>query len=617
MRHEHPSRSFLSVILASQMAIAGPAGAAPSPSGFKPANDEATIVHVLNRMTFGARSSDITRVKELGLLPWIDSQLKPAASEDHALAERLKSIETLSMSTAELREKYEIPPNVRQQVQKARAERDAEREKKGEAAAEPADMDLAARRAERQELMKQFPQLADKGNPQQVVTDLQAAKVLRAAYSERQLDEVMADFWFNHFNVFARKGPIEFMVGEYENTLRKNSMGRFEDLLVATAKSPAMLFYLDNWQSTDPAFDPRAEMLKRRAEQQQRGGRGGTGMGGQGGRRQPGQGLGAGNGGRRRPGDITDDNAMGGANSGQNNRPQLQRRSFGINENYARELMELHTLGVDGGYTQADVVEVAKAFTGWTIAGEGPRSGPRNDPNAGYSFEESRHVKGDKKVLGQTIKDGGEKEGLEILHRLATHPSTAKFISTKLVRRFVSDNPPPALVARAAATFEKTKGDIREVMRTIVTSEEFLGTQYRSAKIKTPFEFVVSSVRAAGADIRNARDLTRHIADMGMPLYLQQPPTGYKDTAEEWISTAALLERMNFALDLSAGRIRGVRVDKNAMAGGSLDAVAARFLPGGLSENSKKTLEAEAKKEGGEPSRLVGLVLGSPEFQRR
>jgi len=226
-------------------------------------------------------------------------------------------------------------------------------------------------------------------------------------------------------------------------------------------------------------------------------------------------------------------------------------------------------------------------------------------------------VKGDKKILGQTVKDGGEKEGLEILHRLATHPSTAKFISTKLVRRFVSDSPPQALVARAAATFEKTKGDIREVVRTIVTSEEFLGTQYRSAKVKTPFEFVVSSVRAAGADVRNARDLTRHIADMGMPLYLQQPPTGYKDTAEEWIATAALLERMNFALDLSAGRIRGVRVDTAAMAGGSLDTVAARFLPGGLSETSKKTLQAEAKKEGGEPSRLVGLVLGSPEFQRR
>jgi uncharacterized protein (DUF1800 family) len=300
------------------------------------------------------------------------------------------------------------------------------------------------------------------------------------------------------------------------------------------------------------------------------------------------------------------------------NAPAPPRRTFGINENYARELMELHTLGVDGGYTQADVVEVAKAFTGWTIEGEGP-GGPRRNKDSHFAFEEARHVKGDKRVLGETVRNGGEKEGLAILHRLATHPATAKFVSTKLVRRLVSDDPPKALVLRAAATFEKTGGDMREVVRTIVTSDEFLGTTYRAAKVKTPLEFVVSSVRASGADVKNARDLAQRISAMGMPLYLQQPPTGYKDTAEEWISTSALLERMNFALDLSAGRVRGVRLEAKTEGDkpATLDSVAAQILPTGLSENSKKTLEAEAGKDGGNPTRLVGLVLGSPEFQKR
>jgi uncharacterized protein (DUF1800 family) len=295
---------------------------------------------------------------------------------------------------------------------------------------------------------------------------------------------------------------------------------------------------------------------------------------------------------------------------------QPPRRTYGINENYARELMELHTLGVDGGYTQADVVEVAKAFTGWTILGEGP-GGPRRNRDSRFGFAEPAHVKGDKKVLGVTIRNGGEREGLEVLHLLATHPSTARFISSKLVRRFVADIPPRELVDRAAATFSKTGGDIREVLRTILTSDEFLGATHRTAKVKTPFEFVVSAVRASGAEVANPRVLSQKISAMGMPLYLQQPPTGYKDTAEEWISTTSLLERMNFALDLSAGRIRGVRLGRPTEAEATLDSVAAQILPGGLSARSRETLESEAKKDADEPSKLVGLVLGSPEFQRK
>ncbi len=596
------SRMTLHLLLASQMVFFGPLTAARAAAGAPRAQrDDATLTHVLNRLTFGARPSDIDRVRQMGLDAWIDSQLRPSASEDQALSARLASIETLKMSTPELRTKYEIPPQVRQKIQRARAERDEAAEKAkgsgtspGSAPNENADSPMV-RQAEREEMIKRFPELARlQGRPQQVILDLQAGKVLRAAFAERQLEEVMVDFWFNHFNVFARKGPIEFMVGEYERTIRRNALGKFEDLLVATARSPAMLFYLDNWQSTDPNFSPRALAAQQRGRN-----------------RRPGGGLGP----RRpgRPGEGVE--GMDGQPTMTN--PQPPRRTFGINENYARELMELHTLGVDGGYTQGDVVEVAKAFTGWTILGEGP-GGPRQNKESRFSFEEVRHVKGDKHILGVNIKNGGEKEGLEILHKLATHPSTARFIATKLVRRFVADNPPQALVARAAATFERTGGDIREVVRTIVTSEELLGPSFRAAKVKTPLEFVVSAVRASGAEVLNARDLAQRISAMGMPLYLQQPPTGYKDTAEEWISTSALLERMNFALDLSAGRVRGVRLDlKDLGLGATLDSVAARFLPGGLGENSRKTLESEARAEGREPTRLVGLVLGSPEFQRK
>ncbi len=586
----------LSIAMALQLALSGTgASVSAASSTLAPTalpKDDATLIHVLNRLTFGVSLRDIERVRQIGLGAWIDAQLAPVVTEDKALAERLALIETLSMSTSELREKYEVPPRIRQQIQKARAEREEAAEKGKKAGGEGAqaqDMDSPmALRAERAEMAKKFPELARlQGRPQQVVSDLQAAKILRAAYAERQLEEVMVDFWFNHFNVFARKGPIEYMVGEHERTIRKNALGKFEDLLVSTAKSPAMLFYLDNWQSTDPAFDPRARFNQRR---------GGIGN------RRPGQG------GTGRP--LPDGETM--------TQAPPQRRTFGINENYARELMELHTLGVDGGYTQADVVEVAKAFTGWTILGEGP-GGPRRNQETRFGFEEARHVRGDKKVLGVTIKESGEKEGLEILHRLATHPKTANFIALKLARRFVADVPPKALVQRAAATFEKTGGDIREVVRAIVTSEEFLGPAFRKAKVKTPLEFVVSTIRATGAEVRNARDLTQRIADMGMPLYLQQPPTGYKDTADEWISTSSLLGRMNFALDLSAGRLRGVRFEpsKVGSTSPSLELVAAQLLPGGLSENSRKALESEAKKEGGEPYRVVGLVLGSPEFQRR
>lgn len=574
------SRSVLSIAIALQLGLGAPTSAAlaaPGGPAGEVAENEAAAIHVLNRMTFGPTRADLEQIRRLGTRAWIEAQLRPSAATDATLAGRLAPLTTLSMSSAELREKYEIPPNIRQKVQKARADRDAAMGNKS--AAEPGErfeqMDARGRREEREAMMKQFPELAKlEGTPQKVIAELQAGKVLRAVFAQRQLDEVMADFWFNHFNVYARKGPVEFMIGDYERAIRERAYGKFEDLLVAVARSPAMLFYLDNWQSTDPDFSPRDLYRPRVAN-----------------RRVPG----------RRP-----------------NPPQTRAR--GINENYARELMELHTLGVDGGYSQEDVVDVAKALTGWTILGEGP-GGPRRNKESRFAFAEPAHVKGDKKVLGVKIRNGGEKEGLAILHLLATHPSTARFISRKLVRRFVADQPVEALVDRAAAEFRRTDGDVREVLRTILLSNEFLGNTYRAAKVKTPFEFVVSAIRASGAEVRNPQPLSAKISAMGMPLYLQQAPTGYKDTADEWISTTSLLERMNFALDLAGGRLRGVSLPAPESTGNgtvaTLDSIAARILPGGLTARSRETLEVEARRDGDDPARLVGLVLGSPEFQRK
>jgi uncharacterized protein (DUF1800 family) len=268
----------------------------------------------------------------------------------------------------------------------------------------------------------------------------------------------------------------------------------------------------------------------------------------------------------------------------------------GLNENYGRELMELHTLGVDGGYTQADVVNVARAFTGWTI--EQPRQG------GGFRFEARFHDEGEKIVLGHRIKaGGGQSDGEQVLDILATHPSTARFVATKLARRFVSDTPPPALVDRAAARFRETDGDIREVVRTIITSPEFFAANAYRAKVKSPFEFVVSSVRATGTEIVDALPLVQAVRQLGMPLYMCQPPTGYADRADAWVNTGALLNRMNFALQLVSGRMRAVQPGT-----GTVSAA----LGGDVSEATAATI-AQAS----DPKQVAALTLGSPEFQRR
>jgi uncharacterized protein (DUF1800 family) len=511
-------------------AVSGISGRADTGSDAVPGHpDDRTIVHVLNRIGFGPRSGDIERVRAAGLATFIDRQLHPEQLGDPGLQSRLAGFDTLGKTSRELAQQYFIPAEAARRQQQTR-------NAGGEPDTTPTEA-MTALRGERR-----------------VLLELAEQKILRAAYSERQLEEVLVDFWFNHFNVFAGKGPVRVYLTEYErDTIRPHVLGKFRDLLGATAHSPAMLFYLDNWQSAGAS-----ERVMRRPE-------------------------------RGRPFIRS-----------------AQRRSRGINENYAREVMELHTLGADGGYTQHDVQEVARAFTGWTIAA--PRQG------GGFRFDPAMHDAGDKTVLGRRIKaGGGEHDGEEVLDILASHPSTARFIATKLARRFISDDPPQQVVDRAAATFRRTGGDIREVVRTIVTSPEFFAA--RRTKVKSPFEFVISAVRASGVDVTDALPLVQALRDLGTPLYGCQPPTGYADRASAWVNTGALLGRMNFAVLLTGGRPRAF-VATAATHADDLQAARSSLIrevfAGDLSDATARTIDnAETAPQ------ALALLLGSPEFQKR
>jgi uncharacterized protein (DUF1800 family) len=403
--------------------------------------------------------------------------------------------------------------------------------------------------------------------PQNVVaSDLAEGKLLRAVYSTHQLQELLVDFWYNHFNVFLNKGGDRYMVPAYEReAIRPYAFGKFYDLLLATAKSPAMLFYLDNWQSVSPAAAERQAQLH----------------------------------------------------------PKAAKR--GLNENYGRELLELHTLGVDGGYTQRDVIEVARCFTGWTIAG--PRQG------GGFEYNDKVHDKGQKVVLGHVIPaGGGMNDGLKVLDILAHHPSTAHFISLKLARRFVADDPPPSLVARMAEAFKKSDGDLRQVVHVMITSPEFWSQGAYNAKIKTPFEMVVSALRATNADVSSAFVLSNELQKLGEPLYRKIEPTGYSSANAEWVNSAGLLERMNFALTLVHDRVPGVKVKLPEWQTPDGPATLARLL---LSQDPSEQTRAAIQKmldnpalqkqlasnaKAGPPqipSLIAGLTLGSPEFQHR
>ncbi len=596
--------------------------------------DEA-ILHALNRLAYGPRPGDIERVRQMGLAKWIDTQLNPKALDDSAMEARLRTYPTLQMSSAELIAEY---PNAKQAANQAAKQANISKEDatqqslqkdadagvsamvqdmqgngstaKGEATAggtmdmpsadtpSPMKLNPATPGAGRRDSLGMDPNAVpramadDSKRPARVVEELAMAKVTRAIYSERQLQQVMDDFWFNHFNVYAGKGEDKWYLTSYErDVIQPHALGKFKDLLMETAKSPAMLFYLDNFLSADPRAAERQAALRAMRQQMRRGPYAGWPP--------PGQAA---------------------------NKKKQER---GLNENYGRELMELHTLGVDGGYTQQDVTEVARCFTGWTI--EKPRENPR------FKFDERVHDPDAKHVLGKKIHAGGMKDGEQVIDLLVKNPNTAKFISTKLARRFVSDAPPPALVERMAKTFQKSNGDIREVVRTMIYSPEFWSREAYRAKVKTPFELVVSSVRALGTDVDTPLPLVRWVGRIGEPLYQCQPPTGYSDKAETWVNTGALLNRLNFSLALAGNKVRGSRSDVTALLGSdssgdakaALDRAVAVFLGGQVAAGTVETLQkqldspqiVQAKLD--DPVKQVdlgvvtGLVLGAPEFQRR
>ena len=487
------------------------------------------VEQALNRLTFGPRPGDIEAVQKRGLKKWIEAQLNPASvPENPQLLAKLDHLASLKMSTTELVQHYPTPqvltaialgrqkmpedpelrPVYERMLERYKVRIDAKKNKKGNENEEE-EVQAAAKQVE-DRMLRRVGQLSTEERSellrnyaprQAIVNDLTEAKVLRAVMSEHQLEEVLVDFWFNHFNIYLDKGADRVLTTAYErDAIRPYVFGNFKDMLKATAQHPAMLFYLDNWQSVG---EEAGEKLRRAQK--------------------------------------------------------AKGRTRGLNENYGREILELHTLGVDGGYTQKDVTEVARCFTGWTI----------DDPNRGgkFRFNERAHDRGEKIVLGQTIPAGGGiEDGYKVIDILVAHPSTARFLSRKLAQRFVADNPPPALIDRMAATFQKSHGDLKAVLRTMLQSPEFFSAGAYKAKIKSPLEMVAGAIRATGAEVTSALQLTQAIANMGQPLYRKVEPTGYSNNGEDWLNSAGLLARINFALALSDNKILGVKLDRDKYA---------------------------------------------------
>jgi uncharacterized protein (DUF1800 family) len=566
--------------------------------------DEA-IMHAMNRLAYGPRPGDVEYVRKLGLEKWIDQQLQPNSLDDSALDTRLQRYPTIRMSSKELLETF---PNADQGAKKLGITKEQFEEKQ-----KAKQQDALAQVIEtgNQNLDKAQQQLAKLQGPNRILAELSMAKVDRAIYSNRQLEAVMEDFWFNHFNVFANKGDDKWLVTSYvRDTIRPHTLGKFDDLLVATAKSPAMLFYLDNYLSADPAAVARNQQLKAMRQGRYQGGFAGGSM--------PTPGT--------FPGPATGP-AANAANPNAN--AAKNKKDSGLNENYGREVMELHTVGVDGGYTQQDVVQMAECLTGWTI------HEPRKDPE--FFFDEKIHGEGKKVVMGRTFNYGGEKDGEEALKMLANSPKTANFVSSELARHFVSDTPPPALVNRMAQSFESSGGDIRTVLKTMIYSPEFWSRETYRAKVKTPFELVATTARAMDAEVTITLPLSQWVGRMGEPLFLCQPPTGYSDKAETWVNAGALLNRLNFALTFAGDKMNGATVDLKTVLGDDAlrdpDAALARsvqiFLDGQIAPTTQETLAGHLKDpqilqaslddqvQEVNQGLIVGLVLGTPEFQRR
>jgi len=501
------------------------------------------VRHVLNRLAFGPRPGDEAVVRAIGVERWIARQLEPDSIDDGDVDTVLAHFPTTSLALADAAQLYARPAVLRAAPHPDPTPRlpmtpCADRSATTLAHLEARDDSLVLTQAERA--------------GSRLLTDLQATKLARAVVSRRQLQEVMVDFWENHFSVYSGKGPERYLLLSFDrDVIRPHALGRFHDVLVAVARSPAMLYYLDNWQS---AAEPERPTLGQR-----------------------------GRGARR-----------------------------GINENFGRELLELHTLGVDGGYTQQDVIEVARAFTGWTI--EDPERVGR------FVFRPELHDAGPKLVLGDSLPAGrGVEDGEAVLTLLAQHPATARFIATKLVRRFVSDTPPGGLVKRAARTFRDSGGDIRAVLRTIFSSREFFSRAAYRAKIKSPFELVASALRGLGAAADTTPRTAQLVAQLGEPLYGHDAPNGYPETGRPWLGSGAVLGRINLGLALAAGQAPGVTVSRWLKQVGverepyarQVDAIVAELLGGPV------PAELRALVQRGDATTTVGLVLGSPDFQRR
>ena len=579
--------------------------------------EDQRIAHVLSRLTFGARPGDFERVKAMGVETFIAQQLDSDSFDDSAVIEKLKGLPTLGMATPVIIERYTPPkpatvpspspkapdnngtPAQASTTQNPRGQSPllmstsnsgsmtTEISQKPETMKSPAAM---PKPSEPQQQGMSNVVVAPKptpapNNPQMVVTDLQRAALLRAVYSERQLYEVMVSFWENHFNVFANKDDDRYLLTSFDrDTIRPFALGRFRDLLGATAHSPAMLFYLDNWRSSVP-----------------------------------------------RPYAATKDKPAG--------------VDGGFNENYARELMELHTLGVDGGYTQKDVQEVARCFSGWTIE--------KPNQEGLFLYRPGLHDNGEKVVLGHKIPAGGGiADGERVLDILAMHPATAHFISIKLARHFISDDPPQSVVNRAAQVFLKTDGSIRETLRAIVTSPEFFSAPVYRAKIRSPFEYVVAAMRALNAETDGDRPVLDAIGRMGQPLFGRITPDGYADRADQWLSSGAMIARFNFAAALATNRIKGTSIKVDRLLADTdqtnrisvADKLIRLTIIGEVSKGTRAALEktsrlepivspvvssgnvsvaydAKALPPPKDPesyiSELITLLLGSPEFQQR
>ncbi len=632
--------------LAAMLAFAAHAREPANPFDVKLSSDR-QVMHVLNRAAFGPRPADVGKVRRMGVRAWLKQQLDPASVPDNPeLEARLSRLVTLAMPTWEVVETTQpqqtmmnmvtsvslpadvmsqvinspleerrkvfdsltpelraqalgsVPPQYIEGIPELRMEAERARQQRSEMLSRqmteqqrrlrpplselftPDELNVLRHGtdAEKTALIEplgsekkaqvfrslgpQGTQLLPAGyrrqamllaNPQQgVVDELIEAKLQRALYSSRQLEEVLVDFWFNHFNVSSTKPQVRIMLASYErDAIRPHVLGRFRDMLLATARHPAMLFYLDNYQSQAP----RPELLQAMAA-------------------------------------------------------SSILRLPGINENYARELMELHTLGVDGGYTQEDVVNVARAFSGWGIYDI--------TRFAEFQFNPANHDRNEKVILGQVFpRGGGESEGVQVIDLLARHPSTARFISRKLAQRFVADEPPPALVERMAATFTKTDGDLRAVMETLLLSKEFLSEGAWRAKVKSPLEMVVGTLRTLDADVEDTSALAQQIAELGQPLYAKAEPTGYPNTGETWTNSVALLGRMNFATALFEGRITGVKVDAGAIVTGDMRRSMQTLTGVAASPEAIAAVERGAGGQAPAPALLATVMIGSPDFQRK